>query len=232
MDLTNKKNVLVAEDEPEIRSLLETILSEKYNVQLVTNGLEAVAAARSSKPDAILMDIMMPEMDGVTAVEHIRSDAGTKHIPILMLTAANSTQERIRAFNFGADDFIAKPFDCEELLTRIESKLLRIETFRHAPPERIEVANLIMDLKSHEVSLSGKILDLSPVEFGILQLLLVRMGEVVSRKEIMKEVWEDGRKSDRLIDAHVTSLRKKIDGFKCDFHTVYGEGYRMKALLV
>jgi two-component system phosphate regulon response regulator PhoB len=165
----------------------------------------------------------------VSTVQKLRQDDHTRHIPVLMLTAANTSQERIRAFNFGADDFISKPFEVDELLSRINAKLNRVKELRELPPERIEVSNLVMDLRSREVTIDRKAIELAPVEFGILELLLVKLGAVVSRKEIMKEVWQDGRKSDRLIDAHVTSLRKKIDLFVGELQTVYGEGYRMKA---
>lgn len=223
-----KKRLLIADDEPQIRHLLKEFLSEYFLIETASNGKEAIQVARDFKPDAILMDIMMPDLDGTAAVQKLRSDTNTRHIPVLMLTAANTSQERMRAFAYGADDFISKPFEFEEIVVRINAKLQRLKEIRILPPERIEIANLCMDLKSHEVMISGTILDLAPVEFGILELLLVRLGEVVSRKEIMKEVWEDGRKSDRLIDAHVTSLRKKIDLFQGELQTVYGEGYRMK----
>ena len=225
-----KKKLLVVDDEPQIRLLLKEFLSDYFLVEIASNGKEAVQIARDFIPDIILMDIMMPDLDGVSAVQKIRLDENTRHIPVIMLTAANTSQERIRAFSFGADDFISKPFEFDELLIRINAKLHRLKEIRSLPPERIEVGNLRMDLRSHEVLLDNQLVDLAPVEFGILQLLLVRMGEVVSRKEIMKEVWEDGRKSDRLIDAHVTSLRKKIDHFVGELQTVYGEGYRMKIL--
>lgn len=229
MDSDQKKKLLIVDDEPQIRMLLKEFLSETFEVETASNGKEALAMARSGKPQAILMDIMMPELDGVSTVQKLRQDDNTRHIPVLMLTAANTSQERIRAFNVGADDFISKPFEVDELVSRINAKLNRVKELRLLPPDRIEVSNLIMDLRSREVTIDGKAVELAPVEFGILKLLLIKLGLVVSRKEIMKDVWEDGRKSDRLIDAHVTSLRKKIDLFLGELHTVYGEGYQMKA---
>jgi DNA-binding response OmpR family regulator len=229
METVQKKKLLVVDDEPKIRMLLKEFLSEMFDVELASNGKEALVLAKSLKPNVILMDIMMPELDGISTVQKLRMDDHTRHIPVLMLTAANTSQERIRAFNFGADDFISKPFEVEELISRINSKLNRAKELRELPPDRIEVGNLIMDLRSREVTIDAKEVELAPVEFGILELLLVKLGTVVTRKEIMKEVWQDGRKSDRLIDAHVTSLRKKIDLFVGELQTVYGEGYRMKA---
>lgn len=229
IEVSEKKKLLVADDEPQIRLLLKELLSDHFEMEVVSNGKDAIQVARTFRPDAILMDIMMPDLDGVSTVQKLRLDDHTRHIPVLMLTAANTSQERIRAFNFGADDFISKPFELEELVSRIQSKLIRAQQLRALPPDRLEVNNLMMDLRSREVFISQKALDLAPVEFGILQLLMVNLGQVVSRKDIMKDVWEDGRKSDRLIDAHVTSLRKKIEGFQGELQTVYGAGYRMKA---
>ncbi len=230
-DVNPRKKILIVDDEPQIRQLLEEFLTDLFLVNIASNGKEAVHMAKTHKPDVILMDIMMPEMDGVTAVQKLRLDANTRHIPVLMLTAANTSSERIRAFDLGADDFISKPFEIEELISRINSKLNRAKELRELPPDRIEVGNLVMDLRSREVLIDDALIVLAPVEFGILKLLLVKLGSVVSRREIMKDVWEDGRKSDRLIDAHVTSLRKKIDLFSGDLQTVYGEGYRMKVAL-
>ncbi len=226
--MSERLKVLVVDDEPEIRSLLQEFLDRHYLVELASSGREAVEKAIAQQPDVILMDIMMPEMDGVTAVKELRSKEKLKHVLVMMLTAADSSHERIRAFNFGADDFIAKPINFDELQSRIQAKVSRMKDMQAIPPDVIEVGNVKMNLLSQEVSIEGKLVDLSPVEFGILKLLLLRMGIVVSRNEIMKEVWQDGRKSDRLIDAHVTSLRKKMAVFNGQLQTVYGEGYRLK----
>jgi two-component system catabolic regulation response regulator CreB len=145
-----------------------------------------------------------------------------------MVTAANTTRQRIAAFDFGADDFISKPFEIEELLARIRSKLSRVRQIQEPAVPELGFANLVMDTRAREVRLDGVLLDLGPVEYGILEILLRRPGAVVSRKEIMERVWEDGRKNDRLIDAHLSTLRKKLGNWDADLQTVYGEGYRLK----
>ncbi len=228
-DLDNrKKRVLIVDDEPQIRLLLKEFLSDTFETEFASNGNEAVRVSAAIRPDVILMDVMMPDLDGISAVQKIRQNENTKHIPILMLTAANTSRQRIQAFELGADDYISKPFEIEELLARINSKLSRAKQLQDLPPEKIEVSNLVMDLRSQEVYIDGEILELGPVEYGILELFLIRQGTVVSRKEIMEKVWKDEKKSDRLIDAHLTSLRKKISNFHADLQTVYGEGYRLK----
>jgi DNA-binding response OmpR family regulator len=225
-----KPKILVVDDEPQIRMLLKEFLSEHFEVELASNGNEAVAMAVELLPDAILMDVMMPDLDGISAVQKIRENETTRKTPILMLTAANTQRQRMRAFSFGADDFISKPFDVAEIICRIQSKLARAKEFqRETPGQKLEAANLVMDLRGYEVFLDGDVLELGPVEFGILELLLKNLGAVVSRKQIMDQVWKDEKKSDRLIDAHLTSLRKKLSGFQGELQTVYGEGYRLKA---
>ena len=146
-----------------------------------------------------------------------------------MVTAVNTTRQRIEAFDFGADDFISKPFDLDELNSRIRSKLNRIRQIQEPVTSEISFANLVLDVRAREVRLDGELLDLGPVEYGILEILLRRPGAVVSRREIMERVWEDGKKNDRLIDAHLSTLRKKVSRWEADLQTVYGEGYRLKA---
>jgi DNA-binding response OmpR family regulator len=224
-----KNRLLIVDDEPQIRLLLGEFLSGLYETEFASNGNEAVKRSLELRPDLILMDVMMPDLDGISAVQKIREHELTRHIPILMVTAANTTRQRIEAFDFGADDFISKPFDIDELLSRIRSKLNRIRQIQEPPVPAISFGNLQMDLRAREVRLNGEMLELGPVEYGILELLLRRPGAVVSRKEIMERVWEDGRKNDRLIDAHLSTLRKKLSDWDADLQTVYGEGYRLKS---
>ena len=223
-----KPKLLVVDDEPLLREVLRDFLADHFEVTECASGLEAVRMAGELSPDVILMDVMMPGMDGVTAVKKIRENEQTRSIPILMLTAVNSTPNRIEAFDFGVDDYITKPFDFDEVLARVRSKLSRIRDFQKKQGTRLELGNLVMDKRSREVFVSGNLVDLGPVEYGILELLLDSEGGVVSRKGIMDSVWKDESKSDRLIDAHLTSLRKKVSEFAGEIQTVYGEGYRIK----
>ena len=228
MNETTKSRILIVDDEELIRTALTEILGEEFSIKSAANGREGIDLAKAWNPQLILMDVMMPEMDGMNACEILRREESTRHIPVLMLTALNSSQDRVRAFNVGVDDFIPKPFEIDELLSRVRAKLRRTKELRNIPPETVNLGNLLLDVRSREVKIADQLIDLSPAEYGILQLLLARQGEVVSRKEIMNEVWEDEKKSDRLIDAHVTSLRKKIANFTGEIQTVYGEGYRVK----
>jgi DNA-binding response OmpR family regulator len=222
------RTILVVDDEPELRSLLEEFLSMHFKVETRANGLEAIEAARSLKPDVILMDVMMPGLDGISTVGKLREDPATRQIPVLLLTGVDTSTQRIRAFDLGADDFIAKPFVFDEVLARVRSRLVRVEDWKRPARERYEVANLVLDPGRHEVTLDGAIIELGPFEFGILSVFMKRPGLIVTRREIMLEVWGDDSKNDRLIDAHLTSLRKKLAGFKAELKTVYGEGFILK----
>ncbi len=226
--MQKKHKILIVDDEPDILHVLNLLLSEQYETLTASNGLDSINLAKSWGPDLILMDIMMPTLDGMSACKTIRQDEETRHIPVIFITALNDNQDRIRGFNLGADDFISKPFDSDLLAVRIASKLKRLGEIKKRPPEMITVGNLSVQGRSREVKVDDEILDLSPLEYGILILLLTRQNEVVSRNEIMEEVWEDQEKDDRLIDPHLTSLRKKINLFNCEIQTVYGKGYRLK----
>jgi DNA-binding response OmpR family regulator len=220
--------LLIVDDELEIREILKEFLADFFTIESVQNGKEAVELTNSWKPDLILMDLMMPEMDGMTACKIIREQDHTRHIPILMLTAANATAYRMNAFSFGADDFISKPFDFEELKIRLFSKLKRVQEFQNVMSDQMSLGNHHLDDRKREITIAGKSIDFSPVEYGIVKLLMNCVDQVVSREKIMKAVWKDESKNDRLIDAHMTSVRKKIAQFDGDFQTIYGEGYRLK----
>ena len=223
-----KTKLLIVDDESQIREVLNEYLARFFLVELAQNGKEAVEVATRWKPDLILMDLMMPEMDGVEACKILREQDHTRHIPILMLTAANTCTDRMNAFNFGADDFISKPFDVEELKIRLLSKLKRAQDFQNVISDQIKIGNLHLDDRKREITIAGESIDFSPVEYGIVKLLMNSVDQVVSREKIMKTVWEDENKSNRLIDAHITAVRKKFAKFDGDFQTVYGAGYRLK----
>ena len=220
--------LLIVDDEPQIRELLNEFLCDQFSIELASNGKEAVEKTKNWKPDLILMDMMMPEMDGVTACKIIREQDFTRHIPVLMLTAANTSAERMNAFNYGVDDYIAKPFEVEELKIRLLSKLKRSHDLQNVMTDIIKIGNLHLDDRKREVLIGSESIDLSPVEYGIVKLLMNSVDQVVSREKIMKTVWDDEGKSNRLIDAHITALRKKLQNFSGDFQTVYGAGYRLK----
>lgn len=224
-----KPKLLVVDDEPQIRDLIGELLSEHFEPTFAANGLEAVQIAKKNLPDMILLDIMMPGMDGMSACRALREEPLTRHIPVMMLTAADSTDNRIQSFDLGADDFISKPFNMHELTSRVLAKYRRSRELGRAMPKTMELANVQIDLTNQQVKISGEEIAFSPVEFEILKLLMLNENTLVSRKTILEQVWKDPNQSDRVMDAHIVSLRKKLKNFKGELKTVYGTGYQIRA---
>ena len=228
MDKIIKLKLLVVDDESEIREIIREFLADSFEIELAGNGKEALEKVKSFRPDVIVMDMMMPEMDGVEACKRLREQDHSRHIPVLMLTAANTSHDRMKAYDFGVDDYMSKPFELDELKIRLFSKVKRAHQIQNRVSDKMVIGNLSLDDVKREVIIAGQSVDLSPVEYGIIKLLMSSVEQVVSREKIMKTVWADEAKNDRLIDAHMTALRKKMVGFDGDFQTVYGAGYRLK----
>lgn len=224
-----KPKLLIVDDEEQIREVLGEILADDYQTVLASNGDEALVLSQSERPDLILLDVTMPGIDGIDVCDRLRQSRSTSDIPVIMLSAASHRENRIRAFNLGADDFISKPFDTDELLARIQAKLRRAtDAGRSKAPQTLNCSNLALDPKNLAVFVDERPVRLSAIEFKLLKILLERQGELVKRKEILKKVWEGQPGSDRLIDAHMVSLRKRIQGFRGELKTIYGEGYVLR----
>jgi two-component system OmpR family response regulator len=223
-----KPKLLVVDDEPEIRDIVREVLQEHFEIVEGRNGKEAVELAQRILPDLILMDVMMPEMDGIAATENIRGMIATRHIPILMLTAANTKDYRLRAFDFGADQFISKPFDFEELTSRLLSVLKRARQMHNPVTKEVHFLNLELNLDAKELRIESNRIELSPVEFDIVKLLVLNRESLVTRSQIIEEVWKSKEAPDRVMDAHIVSIRKKLTGFRGSIKTVYGSGYILR----
>lgn len=222
--------ILVAEDEPRLAALLEQSLAEVgWQVDVHPDGRSALAAAMSGSPpyDVLLLDWMLPQLDGVTVCRRLR-DVGVR-TPVLMLTARGSVPDRIAGLDAGADDYLVKPFDLDELFARVRALHRRV-TEDEAQPLR--VGGLVLDPAARRTSRDGVEIELSAREFDILELLMRRAGRVVTRFTILDEVW-DGETDLRsnVIDVHVAGLRAKIDkpfGTQT-ITTLRGSGYRLEA---
>lgn len=225
--MTDKRTVLIVDDESDNRELIEQILGEKFKVLTAADGEEGIRVARSSLPDLILLDITMPKLDGFAVCETLRTNEATRDIPIIMLTASTDVDNRIKSFMTGADDFVPKPFRPKELLARVVSKIRRVEE-RQGKQEVVECGNLVLDLKKIEAVLNGKPLGLSVLEFNLLKCFVQNKDRVMSRERILEAVWRDSVVSDRTVDTHIVSLRKKLEGFDHQLATVYGAGYVLK----
>ena len=225
---TKLPKILIVDDEIAIRDNMKSFLEEFFSIKLAENGKESIEIAKNWRPELIIMDMMMPVMNGIAACKIIREQDYTRHIPIIMLTASNRTIDRKGAFNSGIDDFLSKPFDLDELKMRIDSRLGRTQDSLNVINDKISIGNLELNDRKSEITINGELVYFPPAEYGILKLLMNRVERSVSRKKIMKVVWGDSEKDHSVIDAHITALRKKLTNFSGDFQTVYGVGYRLK----
>lgn len=225
--MQDKRKVLIIDDEADNRELIEDILSDKFRVLCASDGEEGLRVARGDLPDLILLDITMPKLDGIAVCEVLRSNEATRHIPIIMLTASSDVDRRIQSYMTGADDFLSKPFRPQELIARVISKIRRIEE-RSTQEEVLDCGNLKMDVRKLEVSIDNKVVVMSVLEFNLLKCFLQNKDRVMSRERILEAVWRDSIVSDRTVDTHIVSLRKKLVGFDHAISTIYGAGYVLK----
>ncbi|MEB0260160.1 MULTISPECIES: response regulator transcription factor [unclassified Mucilaginibacter] len=225
---TSKQKILIVDDEPDILELIEyNLKKEGYQVYSARNGQEAVAEAKRTQPDLIVLDIMMPKMDGIEACRIMRTMPEFKNTFMVFLTARSEEYSEIAGFNVGADDYIAKPIKPRALVSRINA-ILR----RNAPPEevtdnKLEIGDLVIDREAYLVYKKGAKVVLAKKEFELLYLLASKPGKVYTREVILKNIWEDSVVvTNRTIDVHVRKLREKL-GDDC-VSTVKGVGYKFE----
>jgi DNA-binding response OmpR family regulator len=220
-----KYRILIIEDNPETRRFLEAMLGKEFEVITAENGVIGIDFARNKSPDLILLDIMLPILSGYDACSLLKKDEKTKHIPIIFLSAKNSVTDITHGLSTGADDYIAKPFDYKELVARVRARLRK---GAEATAQPIQVGDLRIDPANREVVFNGKVSHLTLTEFDILRCLASKAGTVVSREDILKDVWKDSsaKTNDRTIDVHIRALRRKIPPLTKHIISIYGVGYK------
>lgn len=227
----SKEKVLIIEDESEIRELASQVLSEKYHVLLAKNGTSGIEIALREKPNAIIVDVLMPGLSGLQVCRELRLKDETKRTPILMLTALNDPDQRIEAFKSGADDYISKPFHPSELIARVESKISRLtevtDQGQNVGLSELTLGNLKINFIDLLVSIDETPIDMGTIEYKILSLLARKNGQLVSREDIANYIWGQEKSTDRTLDPHINSLRKKLNNSVVELKTVYGHGYRL-----
>ncbi len=222
-----KPRILVVDDEPEAVELVEFNLKQAgYAVTTAIDGAEALKKARHQTPDLIVLDVMLPEMDGFEICKTLRLDAATARVPIIMLTAKAAEIDRVLGLELGADDYVTKPFSPRELLLRVKKILARTPSEEKAE-EQMRYGDLMIDLPRHLASWRGKPIDLTATEFKLLTLLAQRAGRVQSRDQLLRDVWEyDSLIDTRTVDTHMRRLREKLGAAAKHLDTVRGVGYR------
>ncbi len=224
------RTILIVDDNASVRQLLRDYLTEQgYAIQEAANGQIALDLITNTPPDLILLDVMMPKMDGYQLVSRLRKQS---NVPIIMLTAKRQETDIVRGFELGADDYIVKPFRMRELLMRVRARL-RGADLQSETAETLTVGELQLDCKTHKVLRSKAELDLTPVEFYLLEALMTQPGQPLSRAEMSMYLIERGYKgSENTLKIHIQHLRKKIELDTASpryIETVFGIGYRIKA---
>jgi two-component system phosphate regulon response regulator PhoB len=223
------RTILVIDDEPELVKLLDYNLSKAgYLVISAKDGEAGLAAARKHAPDAVILDVMMPGLDGWEVCKRLRQDPSTSALPVLMLTAKGDEGDRVLGLELGADDYVTKPFGVRELIARVKALLRRLEA-ASASPEVLKTGKLVIDSSRRTVSAGGKPVALTATEFNLLKALAEKEGRVISREDLLSLArGDDVAVMDRTVDVHVAALRKKLGKHGEVIETVRGVGYRMK----
>lgn len=222
-----RQRILVVDDEPEAAELVEFNLKQAgFDVSIAADGAEALKKARSLMPTLIVLDLMLPEVDGLEVCKMLRRDSATAKVPIIMLTAKAAEIDRILGLELGADDYITKPFSPRELVLRIKRILQRGQA-PDQEAERLKFGDLLIDGPRHLVNWRGKKVDLTATEFKLLMLLAQRRGRVQSRDQLLRDVWDYQSAIDtRTVDTHMRRLREKLGQASKYLDTVRGVGYR------
>ena len=222
--------ILVVDDEESLAEFVCRALRQQgYMTVCAFDGDSALSLIYEELPDLVILDLMLPLMDGWEICRRVKSDSETKHIPILMLTARSSAEDVVQGLDLGADDYMRKPFPLDELLARVRVLLRR--TQQQADVRKvIENGGFRLDTVEKEAWLRGSLMDLSPTEYSILEVLARRMGHTVSREELLRRIWGMSNCDTRTVDVHLSRLRKKLDDGKkplLSAQTLRGRGYRL-----
>jgi two-component system OmpR family response regulator len=229
---TAEASLLVVDDEPNIRELLSASLRfAGFRVASAASGAEAVAHVQQSRPDLVVLDVMLPDVDGFSLVRRLRDDSDRDKIPVIFLTAKDGVDDKINGLTAGGDDYVTKPFSLEELIARIRAILRR--TGGPAEDGRLVVADLELDPIGHQVTRAGRQVSLSPTEFKLLEYLMTNTGRVVSKMQILDHVWAYDFGGDlSIVESYISYLRRKMDsgadGAPKLIHTVRGIGYVLR----
>jgi len=224
-----RERILVIEDEPDIAELLQYNLEKDgFQVALARRGDSGLEAIRKEPPDLILLDLMLPGLDGLELTRLLQRERHVAHIPIVMLTARGEEVDRIVGLELGADDYISKPFSPREVVLRVKAVLRRIQ-HEEVASELLQVGDIELDVAGHQLRVQGKEAPLTATEFRLLRLLLERGGRVQTRGQLLSDVWGYAEDIDsRTVDTHIRRLRRKLGPEADRIETVIGVGYRLR----
>lgn len=215
--------ILIIDDDPDIREIVVECLTPKYQAITASSGKQALELLESEMPDLITLDLSLPDIEGLELCNQIKSQDRFSHIPVIVLSGRSSSSSHVLAYKLGADIFLDKPFEHEELISIVENRL------KFTRKKSNFCGDLLVDPDTQEVYKDNKSLDLTPKEFRIFSYLSQNPGTVISREQILDRVWNGMAVSDRTVDGHVVSLRRKIEGSKVKIESVYSMGYKLTA---
>jgi two-component system OmpR family response regulator len=221
-------SLLVVEDDPNILELLSASLRfAGFEVRAATSGSEALAAATERRPDLVVLDVMLPDVDGFDVIKRLRAEGD--RVPVVFLTARDGTDDKIRGLTLGGDDYVTKPFSLEELTARIRAVLRRTNGGDSGTP-KLTFADLELDEETHEVHRGGSLVQLSPTEFKLLRYLMHNPNRVLSKAQILDHVWNyDFRGDDNIVESYISYLRRKVDNVQPRLiQTLRGVGYVLR----
>lgn len=223
------KLIAVVDDERDILELItHNLKKEKFGVKGFCDGTSLLSYLNTTLPDLIILDLMLPEMDGLEVCRILKKDERTSSVPIIMLTAKGTETDKVVGLELGADDYMVKPFSPRELIARVKAVLRRVEA-KSEKAKVIKVDDLVIDSGRFEVTVKGEKIDLTTTEFRILSILAERPGWVFTRDQLLDKLWgEDKIVLDRTIDVHVTRLRKKLGGLGKSIRAIKGIGYKFE----
>lgn len=227
--MTSRIRIFVVDDEKDLTDLLHYQLGkEGFEVKFANNPFEALGKARDFNPELIILDVMMPDLDGFQLLRMIRSDNLLQKVPVIMLTAKSGVEHRIKGLEQGADDYLGKPFDSQELVLRIRSILKRLADQTNDTSSRIMLGKLMLDEHDHSISIAGEKIDFTLTEFKLIHYFLKRKGRVQTRDNLLLGVWKfDAEVETRTVDVHIRRVRKKIADSGLEIETIRGVGYRL-----
>ena len=228
----DRRKILCVDDETHIQEMLRiNMKSQGYECLSAYTGEEGLAMAREYNPDLILLDVMLPGIDGVETCRQLKKDKDLRAIPVIMVSAKSQGQDKIAGLEGGADDYITKPFSIHELFLRIKASLRQVDFLTSGSNGILRAGTICLDTEKHQVSTGGKRVDLTLKEFRILYMLMKDKGALVSREELIQEVFDmEPEKMGRTLDVHVKNIRRKLevlDAVGCEIETIRGKGFRI-----
>lgn len=226
---SKSKKILIVDDEADVTDLIAYHLKAKgFRVEMVNNPNNSLSTARAFLPDLVILDVMMPDLNGIQICRLLRADPQFKLTPVFFLTAKAEESDRIQGLETGADDYICKPFSVKELVLRVQSAIRRMGEVVPAPSKRLQVGQVMLDTERHEVSVNGVVVELTATEFKLLYLLMERRGRVQTREHLLINVWNyETEIETRTVDTHVRRLREKLGSESGWIETIRGVGYRL-----